>query len=307
MVVLAAVAAAACTTADEAEGGRAPDATYATVLARCEGTTASKTVTLKVLTLNLRHDADEWRRRMELVADEIVRLDPDVVGLQEVAVSARQLEVLGDLVVARGHARYEAHARPKTAALGYPLDEGAAILSRWPIVERRHRDLPLERVAVLARIAHPAGGQVDVLDTHLENRRDASYDAVRVTQLAEAMALASEAGTEGCHPLVLTADLNSVQAAPAYAAAMAEGFVDSYLAVHGAEATAARGNTAIVQLREGAFGQRPSRRIDYVLARGVGARTITPVTSTVCFENHDAKGFYPSDHLGVMTTFDVRL
>jgi hypothetical protein len=27
----------------------------------------------------------------------------------------------------------------------------------------------------------------------------------------------------------------------------------------------------------------------------------------VCFKNHDAKGFYPSDHLGVMTTYRVRL
>lgn len=280
-------------------------ATIETVRARCVETTASRSVSLKVMTLNLRHDADEWQRRMELVADEIVRLDPDVIGLQEVAVEARQLEVLGELVVARGHARYETHQREKRTFFGTRLDEAAAVMSRWPIAERHQRQLVEERVAVLARVAHPSGGMIDVLDTHLENRRDPYYDDVRVDQIAEALALAS--GLEGCNPTVLTGDLNSTSTEPAYAAVVREGFVDSYLAVNGPVATAAEGNTAIIRLREGAFVQSPGRRIDYVFARGVGERTITAVASSVCFENHDAKGFYPSDHLGVMTTFTVRL
>jgi beta-glucosidase len=299
---LAVIATGALSCADEEPA--AERVTYETVAARCASATASRTVPLKAMTLNLRHDADEWQRRMELVADEIVRLDPDIIGLQEVAVGARQLEVLGDLVVARGHARYETQQQAKRGLIDYPLDEAAAILSRWPIVERRHRDLVFDRVAVLARIAHPSGGTLDVLDTHLENRRDPGYDEVRVAQLSDAMQLASDG--EACNPLLLTADLNSTDTAPAYAAAIADGFVDSYLAVNGAAATTARGNTAILQLREGAFLQRPSRRIDYVLARAAGQRTLTPTASDVCFGNHDAKGFHPSDHYGVITTFDVR-
>lgn len=257
------------------------------------------------MTLNLRHDDDEWQRRMELVADEIVRLDPDIIGLQEVAVDVRQLDVLGDLVVARGHDRYEAHQREKRTAIGFPLEEASAILSRWPIAERHHRQLVRERVAVLARVAHPSGGMIDVLDTHLENRRDPGFDEVRVDQIADALDLAS--GLDGCNPTVLTGDLNSTQTAPAYAEVVRQGFVDSYLAVNGPDRTAAEGNTAILQLREGAFVQRPGRRIDYVFARGIAERTIAPTASIVCFANHDVKGFYPSDHLGVMTTFTVRL
>jgi hypothetical protein len=38
---------------------------------------------LDVMTVNIRHDEDEWERRFELLADEIVRLDPDVIGVQE--------------------------------------------------------------------------------------------------------------------------------------------------------------------------------------------------------------------------------
>ena len=61
------------------------------------------------------------------------------------------------------------------------------------------------------------------------------------------------------------------------------------------------GPTSPIKLVEGAV-QAPKNRIDFVFAKGAG---IAPTTSEVRFKNHDAKGFYPSDHLGVMTTFVI--
>jgi hypothetical protein len=62
----------------------------------------------------------------------------------------------------------------------------------------------------------------------------------------------------------------------------------------------------MVILRDGAFAQDPKRRIDFVMGRSAGGRTVRPLESIVCFKNHDAKGFYPSDHFGVMTTFEMK-
>jgi endonuclease/exonuclease/phosphatase family metal-dependent hydrolase len=110
---------------------------------------------------------------------------------------------------------------------------------------------------------------------------------------------------DACNPQFLTGDMNATEGSPALKEIFANGFVDSYRAVHGPE-TPKTGKTAMIKLADGAFDQAPKRRIDFVLSRDAGGRTAIPIESVVCFRNHDAKGFYPSDHLGVMTTFQVR-
>ena len=38
---------------------------------------------VRIATLNVRNTADGWRRRRELLVRQLLELDPDVIGLQE--------------------------------------------------------------------------------------------------------------------------------------------------------------------------------------------------------------------------------
>jgi beta-glucosidase len=271
---------------------------------RCASTRATKTVTVKVMTMNLRHDSDQWERRFPLIADEIDRLDPDIIGMQEVEIADDQADRLNDLLAKRGHAKYHVYAKRKSGFTGYFSGEGIAILSRWPITEKHHEDTGEMRVSIFARAKHPAGGYIDIVDTHLDHRGGPEGDANRDDQARQTLDLTKR--NDDCHPTVLTGDMNAIEGSPALKRFGAAGFEDSYRKVHGAD-TPKTGNTGMIVLRDGAFTQAPKRRIDFVLGRSAGGRTVNALDSIVCFKNHDAKGFYPSDHLGVMTTYEMKL
>lgn len=291
---------------DGVEGAESAESAESAVTdpGRCAGVAVRDRRSLRVMTINVRHHADEPQRRFPLIADEIVRLGPDVVGMQEVLITFRQAEWLVDLIVARGGPRYHLSQHYKPGILGFLLGEGVAVLSRWPVVESRAVDLGARRVAQLARVELPSGARLDVLNTHLENGGGAAREAVRLDQAERAIRFADD--NDACNVAVFTGDLNATPASSAVKRLVAAGFADTYEAVHGA-ASAPGGNTCPVVLREGAFDQRPEVRIDFVLRKRAGARTARPVASVVAFANHDAEGFYPSDHFGVMTTFDGEL
>ncbi|MBX3196990.1 MAG: endonuclease/exonuclease/phosphatase family protein [Labilithrix sp.] len=271
---------------------------------RCVGTRAKTTAMVRVMTVNLRHDSDQWQRRFELIADEIARLDPDVIGLQEIEIADDQANRLNALLAKRGHAKYHVFAKRKSGVRGFFTGEGVGVMSRWPIVEKHHEDTGEMRISVLARVKHPSGGFIDVANTHLDHRGGADGDARRDDQARQTVDLVDR--HDDCWPAVLTGDMNATESSPALVRFKNAGFVDSYRDVHGADA-ARTGNTSSVALRDGAFTQNPKKRIDFVLGRSAGRRTVTAVDSLVCFKNHDAKGFYPSDHFGVMTTSAMRL
>lgn len=271
---------------------------------RCAGTTATKSATIKVMTINLRHNVDQWERRFDRIADEIVRLDPDVIGTQEVEINADQANKLNARLAKRGHAKYELYTKRKSGVKGWFTGEGIAILSRWKIVETQHEDIGEQRVSIYARIQHPSGGFIDMIDTHLDATGGESGNANRDDESKQTIDLTNR--NDDCFPAFLTGDFNSGETGPAVKNFQAAGFVDSYKAVHGAD-TAKSGNTSSVKLADGAFEQNPKHRIDFIMSRDAGARTATPIASEVVFKNHDAKGFYPSDHFGVITTFQVKM
>lgn len=255
---------------------------------------------MKVVSINLRHDRNEWRRRFELVADELVRLDPDVVGLQEVEIDRQQADVLNQLLAKRGHGPYVLFNQLKSGA-GARGGEGVGIMSRWPVVKIAHADLGEERVAIWARIQHPAGGYFDFVNTHLDQHRDDDGEEKRDREARRLLELVD--ANDECRPTILTGDMNSSETAHAVTRYRAARFEDSFRLAN----PDAPGLTAMVKLENGAFAQNPEWRIDFILARPAGERTVTPVSSEVVFKNHDAKGFYPSDHFGVTTTFDIRM
>lgn len=136
---------------------------------------------------------------------------------------------------------------------------------------------------------------IDFYNTHLHSQ---GGDAVRLPQAQKTTAWIAR--QDAGHPIVLTGDMNAGETSGTIKHFVASGLVDSFRAVHGAD-TPKLGATSPIVLAEGAT-QAPKNRIDFVFARGGG---IEPLSAEVRFKNHDAKGFYPSDHLGILTTYRV--
>ncbi|MBP9112265.1 MAG: endonuclease/exonuclease/phosphatase family protein [Polyangiaceae bacterium] len=257
---------------------------------------ATRTEKLKVMTLNLRHDVDQWERRFELVADEIVRLDPDVIGLQEIEIGKDQGDKLNDLIAKRGHAKYHSFQKRKTALYGFFTGEGVGIFSRYALSDKDDADLAHYRRAVHAKIALPSGVSVRIFNTHFE---PGGEESMRVSQAEKLLSFARGQGES--EPAILTGDFNASPTKDSIATLRTK-FVDSYPTVHGNEEGS---GTSPIRLEEGAFTQRPTRRIDYVMARSTSGVTLRPIKSDIVLKNHDSKGFYPSDHYAIMTTYEV--
>ena len=163
-------------------------------------------------------DGQRLERRMALIADELASLRPDVIALQEAAVSRRLGDVTARLARRLGYHHVHAPATPYVfgegilsrlvvGALGFR--EGPAILSRFPILQSEVYELPRcqnrldPRVLLRARLDTP-WGPIDVFSAH--TWRD-ECQARRVT----ALVAASRNGL----PSVLMGDFNAVESSPA--------------------------------------------------------------------------------------------
>jgi len=258
---------------------------------------------LEVVTINLRHDVDEWERRFDLIADEIVRLDPDLVGLQEIEITGvDQTSALRALISDRGGPDYEFYQELKIWPYGALTGEGVGILSRYPIVETGLKDLiDGGRVAVWTRVEVEDGYEVDMFNTHLETEASTEMTADEVRTAQAGLVLELMASPEGDRIQFLTGDMNTTDDTEAYDVYVSGGLVDTYRAVHDDDS----GATSPIVLMEGAE-QDPRNRIDFIFAgQPPTDGMVTPTDSVICFQNHDEAGFYPSDHLGVMTSFDL--
>lgn len=270
---------------------------------RCTGANARERRALRVMTINLRRQEDDWERRLPLIAAEIAQRGPDVIGLQEVMIIFGAAERIVERVVQLGGPRYYISEHHKPGLLGWLTGEGIAVMSRWPIVASRTVDLGSMRTAQLARVALPSGATFDLFNTHLENGQTAEKDAVRLVEAQDLMRFVER--EDVCNVAFLTGDFNTVPTSAAIEHITAHGFADSYAEVHGA--VSAGEGTFPVALRDGAFEQHATMRMDLVLHKQAGGRTAHAVDSLVCFTAPDAGGFHASDHYGVMTTFDSAL
>lgn len=259
---------------------------------------------VKVMSINIRHNSDYWEERFPLIADEIVRLEPDIIGLQEVMIGIGQSDTLLGLIKERGG---------KDKGLSYTVfeklksgfeamnGEGIAIFSRFPIVKETSRNLEHGRVVLLARVKAGEGLYFDVYNTHLHHR---GGDDVRAPQAAKIVEMARK--LDSGLITFLTGDMNAIDDSETIALFRDAGFVDSYPDYHGEEFTRENGNTSPVLMIKGSFSQNFTKRIDYVFHRapleGPGIRTID---SVVCFNEPNGDALYPSDHLGVMTAYEI--
>ena len=143
------------------------------------GGTPGSAMTLSILTLNLWNNSGPYAARRELIRAWIARLNPDLIGFQEV-LRGDAIDQLSDLLDGAGYQTDFEPAVPfwEDAALQF----GNAVASRWPLLDREAIALPdagdaERRVALSVTVDAPIG-PVGLTVTHLNWKRTQS--ALRV-------------------------------------------------------------------------------------------------------------------------------
>lgn len=244
---------------------------------------AASARTLKVVTLNIWHDAGDWATRQRLIVDAIRRADPDVIGFQEILEDKaknlpNQADTLGAMLP--GYAVHFTAVDPE----GSPKRYGNAILSRLPVIETASKKLePLNdfRTAIRARV-DVGGRAVDIVNTHLAHQPDAG--PVRARQIADLLGWLPTDGT----PLVAVGDFNAPLEDSGLAGLAARG-LQTALPPGAAQTTlvTSRGHSA--------------RVIDHIFVE----RDRFTVTDARTIADQPVNGEYPSDHYGVAATLTL--
>ncbi len=157
---------------------------------------------LRIVSYNIRNGHDV-HHDMSLLAADLLAVQADIVGLQEVDVGTARVggrDTLAELAEAAGFAHYR-FCRAIDFAGG---EYGTAILSRYPILSFTVTELPSEGAREARAVGHAVldvdGVRVDFLNTHL------SYEsaALRMPQFDAIAAL-----THTLPDWILTGDFNT--------------------------------------------------------------------------------------------------
>ena len=122
-------------------------------------------MSFRVATLNLEQDHKRWEERRDLVVDQLGRLRPDVLALNEICIprqTGRWLQRAADERLGLDYALIQ-QSKPNAAS---QLD-AEGILTRFPVVETANLDYRArDAVAQVARV-RVDGGLLDIYITHL--------------------------------------------------------------------------------------------------------------------------------------------
>lgn len=249
---------------------------------------------MRIVTINLKGMELDWQeRRSQALINELKKLEPDIVGMQECAICSRdalpydQVQEIGraiglpyEIYVPYGNA-VEVHA---------PEFGGVALLSRWPICRVRTLKLPPgeihppdERTALTAVIRGPEGDFL-LANTHLSWRAEEAQK--RHEQILTLLSfLKIEPGIPG--PFII-GDFNATEDEPAIRELKSH-FTDAFHAVHPESA----GITWSARLPSNRAFPMPDRRVDYIFC----PQNIHVRNSRVVLDS--PAPVYPSDHFGV--------
>ncbi len=247
---------------------------------------------IKVATLNLFNKVGRWGERLPLVVEQLVALQPDVIGLQEVDLIIDQGMSLCRLVNANvGEApRYRVYhmGRPGRAA----HVQGLAVMSRLPVEAHEGLDyLSYEGVAQRLRLRLESGEALDFYNTHLHFPPEATEE-----RLAQAKKLLAWTDTwSGANASVVVGDFNAYPGEPTLDL-MKGRFASAFEAVHGREPEKTWPTPV------NTFDPSPPGCLDYIFVAGGEVQEATLAFDTPHVLDAD---LFPSDHLGVSATVRV--
>jgi endonuclease/exonuclease/phosphatase family metal-dependent hydrolase len=272
---------------------------------------------LRVLTYNLLHDGPTsgfvnngtyLEERLNMVIHEFKELDADIIALQEASESRRHGNVPERIARALGFHMIYAPATNRIFHLSL-LDnaivgimgfkEGAAIVSRYPIIASEVFDLPRcrshfePRILLRADIDSPRG-PVRVFSTHTARGDDCQME--RVGELVRSDRAAG--------PSILMGDFNTVETSKVLTILRDEaGFVDAF------RATNPNAPGATVWQRIEVEQPTVSRRVDFIFLSPGEASSAALRSSRIVLDRPGrltgGRALWPSDHYGVFAELDV--
>lgn len=265
---------------------------------------------MRVMTWNLWWRRGPWRERYEAIRRVLRVHEPDVCGLQEIWADSH-LNMAEDLAGKLGmYLAWAPSPAPRAwqeRAGDFTIMVGNAVLSRWPILDKRQVRLPGGdaaddgRSALFALLDAP-GHQIPFFTTHLSS--SAGQSGVRCDQV-KAVLMFVAACVDGSFPPIVTGDFNAEPDSDEVR--LFEGrktepvrpdlvFVDSWRYAE-SQANGITWNRANPFVAEKWW--YPSARIDYVF---VGAPLSSGVGSvrSVRLIGDGPVDVWPSDHAGVL-------
>lgn len=252
---------------------------------------------LRVMTLNMLHGFPEFEAldaRLDLVAEEIRRLDADVVCLQEVPWTPLQGSSAARIAEKTGMNHVSFRANGNRFAILF--EEGAAILSRYPLLDAHGSELSPragffeQRIALYARVDTPQG-ELGVVSTHLTN-------GSAETNRMQARALEQFVAEHAPPSFVAAGDLNALPESPQIRA-LSSLWTDSF-------AQAQPGALGATCCHRGirAAPAPLERRIDYLF---VSPKTAVRSSRRVFAEPVSIRGGWlaASDHAGLLAELEI--
>ncbi len=269
-----------------------------------------RTDVLRVVTLNIWNRQGPWAERLPLIRAGLAELDADLVGLQEVLGFPGLPNQADDIAAGTG---FHVHYVPAWH-MGGGLTFGNAILSRFPLLDADSLPLPSPpghdtRTVAFARSDTPHGAY-PVFVTHLTYQHH-----LGTARCAQVRALTDHvkrlAPTDGPPPLLMgdfNADPDSDEMRFLRGLTPLGGesvyFADAWLATTGQDSAAGPGWTYDRRNPYAIRSREPSRRIDYILARGPDRHLRgEPLSARVCFDQPTSTptgDVWPSDHFGLV-------
>jgi len=256
----------------------------------------------RIATINIWNRQGPWEQRLPLLRDQLLALDADAIGFQEVLAFPGQPSQVDD--IARG-TDWNIFYAPAWH-VGGGLTFGNAIASRHPLADTQCLALPtpsgLEtRSVAFARVAAPHG-PIPLFITHLTFQPHLAH--VRVQQVRALAAHVSHLAPIDGPPPVLAGDFNADPDSDEMRFLRGAHCIDN-TSVYFADCwwATAQPTPGHTYDRRNAYALRsrePSRRIDYVYVRGPDRHLRGEPLATRIALAEPTDGIWPSDHFAVV-------
>ncbi len=247
---------------------------------------------MRIMTFNLRHDADHWPNRLPLVIDMLLQEDPDIIAIQEVSLRIDQSSEILEKLNQHRDLPYIALIEPKW---GIRSHEGIGIFSRLPVQEKERLQLPsggrvAQRISILMD-----GRAVDIFNTHLHHLPPGS-ERIRLKQVKNILSWMQDRKDQSI-PSILAGDFNATPGSKTILAVYKE-MDSSYSLFHGCEPKYTF-PTPLVKI------PLQKTTIDFIfLSPGDFMVQNAHLTGTIPAK-HD-ESLYPSDHYGLVVDLFYR-
>lgn len=245
----------------------------------------------RVVSLNLEQDHKRWPTRRALVEAEVGRLQPQILGLNEVSVPLKTAHLLRDAASRATGVPY--NLVQQTRANGLSAVEAEALVTRFPVIETGNLDFRTQDIVALVARVLIDSAPVDIYVTHLY--RSVGDDSLRLFQVQQLLSWIDS--RKDVDHVIVCGDFNATIDKPS-ASLMASRFRPTQSAP-----------TAFTPLSDekGAvshpYWPRMDRCIDYIWV----SPRIRVIDSGTCFDrpSPDDPTLWPSDHAGVWADLEL--